>query len=231
MILNDDPIVRCSRCGKDNKIPQNWFGGDSYSIGEFGMGARIQHDFYCEVECNNCGNQMSIMIHGYEYPIGGFDGQDSEAEGCEVISEPTIEMDCIPEPVLTLYEQILNNPQSVYDIEPWEFEELVADVFRKNGFHAEVTQKTRDGGKDIVATFDMGGVLYRTYFECKQQSISRPVGVDIVRNLYAVMERDRVDKGVIVTTSRFTRDAIREAEMLNCRIQLVDFQKLQRLMK
>lgn len=64
MILNDDPIVRCSRCGKDNKIPPNWFDGDSYSIGEFGMGARIQHDFYCEVECNNCGNQMSIMIHG-----------------------------------------------------------------------------------------------------------------------------------------------------------------------
>ena len=231
MRLNDDPIIRCGRCGKEIKIPQNWFDGDSYSIGEFGMGARIQHDFCCEVECDNCGNQMSIKIHGYEYPIGGYDGQDSETVGCEVISEPAIDMDYIPEPVLTLYEQILNNPQSVYDIKPWEFEELVADVFRKNGFHADVTQKTRDGGKDIVATFDMGGVLYRTYFECKQQSTSRPVGVDIVRNLYAVMERDRVDKGVIVTTSRFTKDAIREAEMLNSRIQLVDFQELQRLMK
>ena len=45
------------------------------------------------------------------------------------------------------------------------------------------------------------------------------------------MERDRIDKGVIVTTSRFTRDAIKEAEMLNGRIKLVDYQELQRLMK
>lgn len=191
MMLNDDPIVRCGRCGKEIKIPQNWFEGDSYSIGEFGMGERIQHDFYCEVECDNCGNQMSVMIHGYKYPIGGYEGQDSEAEDCEVISEPAVEMDYIPKPVLTLCEQILYNPQSVYDLEPWEFEELVADVFRKNGLYAEVTQKTGDGGKDIVATFDMGGVLYKTYFECKQQSLKRPVGVGMVPALQEQIERGK----------------------------------------
>ena len=55
--------------------------------------------------------------------------------------------------------------------------------------------------------------------------------VEIVRGLYGVMERDRIDKGVIVTTSQFTRDAVREAEMLNGRIKLVDYQELQRLMR
>lgn len=62
----------------------------------------------------------------------------------------------------------LFDPNAVYDLPPDEFEELVAEVFHRQGFNAEVTQKTRDGGVDIIATFEMGGVLYRTYFECKQ---------------------------------------------------------------
>lgn len=60
-----------------------------------------------------------------------------------------------------------------------------------------------------------GGVLYTTYFECKKYAPDRPVGVNVVRELYAVMERERVDKGVIVTTSHFTRGAVQEAQMLN----------------
>ena len=53
----------------------------------------------------------------------------------------------------------------------------------------------------------------------------------VVRDLFAVMDRDRIDKGVIVTTSYFTRDAIKEAERFNGRIQLIDFEELQRLMR
>lgn len=115
-------------------------------------------------------------------------------------------------------------------MEPCEFEEFVADVFRRMGFNADVTQKTHDGGKDIVATFEVGGVLYTTYFECKRYAPDRPVGVNVVRELYAVMERERVDKGVIVTTSHFTRGAVAEAQMLNGRIRLIDFDELRGLM-
>lgn len=104
-------------------------------------------------------------------------------------------------------------------------------MFRRKGFNADVTQKTHDGGKDIVAIFEMGGVLYTIYFECKRYATDRPVGVNIVRELYGVMERDRVDKGVIVTTSNFTRGAVAEAQMLNGRIRLIDFDDLCRLMQ
>ena len=136
----------------------------------------------------------------------------------------------LPESILSIYEEILQNPEYVYNLELYEFEELVADVFRRMGFNANVTQKTHDGGKDIVATFEMGGVLYTTYFECKRYSPDKPVGVEIVRELYAVMEMERVDKGVIVTTSHFTRGAVTEAQRLNGRIRLIDFHELCRLM-
>lgn len=76
----------------------------------------------------------------------------------------------------------------------------------------------------------MGGVLYNTFFECKQNMPNRPVGVNVVRELYGKLNIDRIDKGVIVTTSYFTRGAIKEAEETNGRIQLVDFEQLQRLM-
>lgn len=53
----------------------------------------------------------------------------------------------------------------------------------------------------------------------------------MVRELYAVMERERVNKGVIVTSSYFTAGAIEEAAMFNGRIDLIDFQKLQDVMR
>ncbi|MDO5132113.1 MAG: restriction endonuclease [Eubacteriales bacterium] len=233
MILVGDLIIRCSSCGAEYIINTDSLDEDTYSIGEFGMGDRVEHKFAGEVDCDNCGQRMSFRLLGFEYPVGVKEYQDSEAEGCEIIEEPYMEMeyDDIPDPILSVYEQILRNPQSVYNLKSWEFEELVAEVYRRNGFNAEVTQRTRDGGRDVIATCVVGGVTYSTYFECKQQGVNNPVGVEIVRALYGVMERDRIDKGVIVTTSRFTRDAIKEAEQLNGRIKLVDYHELQRLMR
>ena len=231
MILVGDLIIRCSSCGAQYQIDTDFLDEDAYSIGEFGMGDRFEHKFAGEIECDNCGQCMSFRLLGFEYPVGAKEYQESEAEGCEIIEEPYMEIEYIPEPILSVYEQILMDPQTVYTLEPDEFEEFVAEVFRNHGFNAEVTQKTRDGGVDINASFEMGGVLYRTYFECKQYRPDRPVGAPIVRSLFGTMERDRIDKGVLVTTSRFTRDAIKEAEMLNGRIKLVDYQELQRLMR
>ena len=233
MILIGNLIIRCSSCGTEYTISTDILDEDVSYIGKGGMGEQYQHTFAGEIECDRCRQLMVFRLLGFEYPVGAKEYQDSEAEGCEIIEEPYMEMeyDDIPEPLLSVYDQILIDPNSVYNLESWEFEELVAEVYSRNGFRAKVTQRTRDGGRDVIATCEVGGVSYSTYFECKQQGARRPVGVEIVRGLYGVMERDRIDKGVIVTTSRFTRDAIKEAEMLNGRIKLVDFHELQRLMK
>lgn len=230
-IVLEDPVIQCACCSTQYRIPKDELEYDNYLISEFGMGARFEHVFRFEGTCDNCGSQLSFALKGNEYPVGAFEYQDSEADRCEIKCEPPMEIKYLSEPVLSVYEQILYEPQSVYSLEPWEFDELVAEVFQRNGFNAEATQRTCDGGKDIVATFEMGGVVYRTHFECKQNRPNRPVDVTILRNLYAAMDRDRIDKGVIVTTSYFTRDAIKEAKMLNGWIQLIDNDELQRLMR
>lgn len=231
MILTDDPVIRCNSCGTEFRIEKDMLDSDVYCIGEGGMGEQYEHDFVFESECEKCGQRMWFKLYAIEYPVGAWDSQYQESDGCEVIHEPAIEMEYLPEPVLSAYEQVLYDPDNVYNLSPWEFEELVADVFQRHGFNAEITQKTRDGGKDIIATFEMGGVLYNTYFECKQYAPNRPVGAKVVRELYGKLNMERIDKGVIVTTSHFTKDAIKEAKETNGRIQLVDIQKLQKLMR
>ena len=169
---------------------------------------------------------MNYEITAIEYPIGAYNTECFYSYGCSFISQPDIIFETVPDFVLSIYEQILSKPEKLFSLEPREFENFVADIFKHYGFDVKEKKKTRDGGKDIVAVFEMGGIRYTTYFECKLYSLNCPVGVNVVRNLFAVMEIDGIDKGVIVTTSRFTSDAIKEAKKLNGRIQLVDYYKL-----
>lgn len=231
MMLTDDPIIRCSSCGMEHRINKDMLDPDTFFIGEGGMGEQYEHDFVFEGDCENCGRRMWFKLYAIEYPVGAWDSQFKESEGCDVLYEPAIEMEYLPEPALSIYEQILYDPTSVYNLDPWGFEGFVADIFRQHGYDVDVTQRTRDGGKDIVASFEKGGILYNTYFECKQYAPNRPVGAKYVRELFGKMNMEHIDKGVIVTTSYFTRDAIREAEETNGRIQLIDFKKLQQLMQ
>lgn len=224
MLISDFEIV-CNECGRRKEIPSDTLDVD-YAYSERSMGTEVQHIFYGETECR-CGNFLSYTITAVEYPEGAYDFSVCESEGCRFVEEPGVEMDYLPEPVLSVYEEIYRNPDYIYSLASWEFEEFVAEVFESFGFHSVVTKKTHDGGRDIVATFEMGGVLYTIYFECKKYAKDRPVSVNVVRELYAVMERERVNKGVIVTSSYFTADAIAEAARFNGRIDLIDFRKLQ----
>lgn len=231
MHLEGRLIVQCNNCSRRHRVNIDDLEDNAFCIGEGNMGAQIEHDFESTIDCD-CGSELQVIIQGFEYPPGAFNYQSHEIEECRLIEEPDVVMDYdydLPEPILSIYEQVLVNPRAMYDLEPWQFENFVSDVFSRNGFKVRVTQKTRDGGKDIVATFEMGGILYNTYFECKKYAPNRPVDVAIVREEYAVMQRDHIDKAIIVTTSRFTRDAKREADKFG--IGLVDYDKLLELMQ
>lgn len=229
MLLSDFTVM-CDYCRRKYRISSDSLNID-YACSECSMGTELQHIFCGEMECR-CGNKMSYTITAVEYPEGAYNSHICESIGCAYVSEPCVEMAYnLPAPILSIYEEILQNPKYVYNLKPCEFEQFVADVFRRVGYNADVTQKTRDGGKDIVATFEIGRVLYTTYFECKRYAPDRPVGVNIVRELYGVVDRERVDKGVIVTTSYFTKDAVAEAERLNGRIRLIGLDELRELMQ
>lgn len=52
---------------------------------------------------------------------------------------------------------IAQNRELIYDISPREFEAVIERVLQDEGFETKLTQQTRDGGRDIIATkYEMG---------------------------------------------------------------------------
>ena len=122
-----------------------------------------------------------------------------------------------------LIAQLSENRDMIYDVSPREFEKIVEQVLQDEGFSTHLTQPTRDGGRDIIATkTGINGKPVVFYVECKRYSRTNKVSVDLVRALYGVQTADKVNKACLVTSSYFTRDAVAFAENQNFMIDLID---------
>ncbi|HVB48361.1 MAG TPA: restriction endonuclease [Burkholderiales bacterium] len=101
-----------------------------------------------------------------------------------------------------------------------EFEALVSEAFRLEGFQvAETGGGGPDGGVDLVLR--KGKEKYLV--QCKRRRAFK-VGVTIVRELYGVMAAQGAAGGYVVTSGKFTSDAVEFASGTN--VTLVDGQKL-----
>ena len=95
-------------------------------------------------------------------------------------------------------------------MEPAAFERLTQRLLRESGFiQVEVTGKSGDEGIDGKGIMRLGGLLsFHVIFQCKRYKGS--VTVSQVRDFRGAMV-GRADKGLLITTGNFTKDAIREA--------------------
>ena len=118
------------------------------------------------------------------------------------------------------------NPEKMYDLSPRKFEELVADILKDMGFDVELTKATRDGGRDIIAHISTSICSYLTHIECKKYAPDNKVGVGIIREVMGVHQIRQAAKSIIVTTSFFSKDAVKEAKMVGNHLDLKDFNDL-----
>jgi restriction system protein len=90
------------------------------------------------------------------------------------------------------------------------FERLIKQLLRESGFSSvEVTGKTGDGGIDGNGIFRIAGLIsFKVLFQCKKWQ--KTVSSSEIRDFRGAMQ-GRADKGLFVTTSNFTKDAIKEA--------------------
>lgn len=121
---------------------------------------------------------------------------------------------------------LADNPEKMRKMKPRKFEELVADMFRNQGYDVTLTQQSHDGGIDIIAVQrdDIGTIM--NIIECKRYAEDKKVGVDVVRGLYGVVEEKRATRGIIATTSFFTCSAKTFRSSIPYRMELIDFNKL-----
>jgi len=90
------------------------------------------------------------------------------------------------------------------------FERLAQRMLRESGFtQVEVTGRSGDGGIDGKGILRLGGLLsFQIIFQCKRYKGS--VSAAQVRDFRGAMV-GRADKGLLITTGTFTKDAVREA--------------------
>ncbi|NJN99985.1 MAG: restriction endonuclease [Anaerolineales bacterium] len=95
-------------------------------------------------------------------------------------------------------------------MQPAAFERLVQRLLRESGFiQVEVTGQSGDGGIDGKGIMRLGGLLsFHVLFQCKRYQGS--VSASQVRDFRGAM-MGRADKGLLITTGNFTKDAMKEA--------------------
>lgn len=245
MELLEDIFIRCGRCGQVIGIHKEAieFETSVYDHGDNGMGEEIEylHDGF--LECEHCGNEITFKICGYEYPVGAFDNEFCEISGGIFEEEPHMGViysrdDFDPADAYLEYSRIqqlimdiAQDRELIYNISSREFEEVIEHLFRDEGFETKLTQLTRDGGRDIIATkYEMGKPIV-FYIECKRYDRKNSAGVSIVRSLYGVQSSDRINKSILVTTGHVTRDARRFVDEQKAMMSVIDADEVHELIQ
>jgi restriction system protein len=129
----------------------------------------------------------------------------------------------------TLLDTILKNPPSF-------FEQLVVDLLVAMGYGGsrkdagQALGKTGDGGIDGIIKEDKLG-LDIIYLQAKRYGVDNVVPSREVRDFTGSLEGHGAQKGVMITTSSFTRDGIEFVKRLQQKkIVLIDGEKLAQLM-
>ncbi|MBS1651630.1 MAG: restriction endonuclease [Bacteroidetes bacterium] len=114
----------------------------------------------------------------------------------------------------------------IQSLSPAGFERICKRLLTECGFqNVQVTGKSGDNGIDGIGLLEINDLVsFKVLFQCKRYKES--VGSEPVRNFRGAMQ-GRADKGIILTTGRFTKEARNEAIRDGVPpIELVDGEKL-----
>lgn len=104
----------------------------------------------------------------------------------------------------------LESRPNLMELNPFEFENVVSNLFGKMGLETKQTRSSRDGGVDAIA-YDLRPVLGgKVIIQAKRYK--NTVGVSAVRDLYGTMLNEGASKGILVATSSYGPDAFEFAK-------------------
>jgi restriction system protein len=115
-------------------------------------------------------------------------------------------------------------------VDPVRFEQIVIQLMEKMNYGVgAMTKRSHDGGIDGIIDEDELG-LEKIYLQAKRYSENKVNEKEMVYFIGA-LTRAKVHKGVFITTSEYSDKAVNAAkEAANLRIELVDGEKLTKLM-
>ena len=109
-----------------------------------------------------------------------------------------------------------------------DFEKLVIDLLQKMGYggrlenSAQVTRPSHDGGIDGEIREDVLG-LGRIFIQAKRYQTDDTIGRPYIQAFVGALQGQHADKGVFITTARYSAEAIHYAQNLSStRVVLID---------
>lgn len=230
--------LACQACARTFNVDFVDLDIDEIGLEERDMGSEVFYSGQADFYCPNCQAPIQVSCDASEYPTEALNYFEASATGATVVRQVTSFPEfreqllySIPEDerspasrqarlitgqlsvvVFKLLEKVRVTPADLLSLTPREFEELIAHVFSVNGFKVDLTKRTRDGGRDIVAIRSDLDIKCKYIIECKRYTPPRDVGVGLVRALHGVQMQEGANKAILATTSRFTSDARTFAE-------------------
>jgi len=124
--------------------------------------------------------------------------------------------------------------ERIIEREPMFLEHLVLRVLTRMGYGgatglSEHLGKSGDEGLDGVIRQDALG-LDRIYVQAKRYAVDRGIGRPDIQAFVGALQGAQADRGIFISTSRFTTDAKDYADRVNARLILIDGDTLTDLM-
>ena len=98
------------------------------------------------------------------------------------------------------------------EMDPYDYEHLCAEEFKKNKWDAEATQGSSDQGVDVIAKKDTRTLVA----QCKR--FMKPVGNKAVQEIVAGMKYYEATEGVVIAPNGYTNSAKNLAEANNIKL-------------
>ena len=150
------------------------------------------------------------------------DGQSKELQKVEITASGVSD---------ELIKKLAAKPDGMYSISSRKFEELVAELYDREGYDVELTPVSRDGGVDVYAVQRTAFGSFLTVIDCKRFRKDRPVEVGLIRQLFGAVEAKDASVGVLATTSYFSKGAEAFQEERKYRLGLQDFLSIQEMLQ
>lgn len=130
-----------------------------------------------------------------------------------------------------LIETLAARPELLYRLDPRKFEQLVAELYRRQGFEAKLTPRSGDEGVDVyvVSRSDLGRTLW--VVQAKRHAPENRIEAGVVRELFGTVVAKEASAGVLITTSFFQPGAERLERQFEYRLSLKNYLDLQELLR
>jgi uncharacterized protein YjbI with pentapeptide repeats len=132
-------------------------------------------------------------------------------------------------PEFSIIERLKRKNDSIEVLTWRELERLVSELLVHESYQVALGKGSKDEGVDVLAVKEIENVgFFKSVWQVKQSQKGKKVGIDVIRQLADTRNELKASKGIIVTNSFLTREALNRIERDKSILGKVDGNDLKR---